>query len=164
MPDINWPDRYRPDATAIHVRNDLVMDAPPGRIWAWLVRAALWPSWYENVKDVAIEGGGTDLYPGSRFRWKTFGLAIESVVEEFVPEQRIGWTGVGMGMDVYHGWLIEQRGQGCHVLTAENQNGLAARTQGLLMPNRMHKHHQIWLESLERKAREGMPPGPGHGA
>jgi hypothetical protein len=43
-------------------------------------------------------------------------------------------------------------------LTAENQSGLAARLQAALMPNRMHKYHQIWLERLAAKARHGLPP------
>ena len=161
MPGINWPEAYRPDNTSVHVRNELLIEAPAERVWAWLVRATLWPSWYENAKDVVIEGGAPDLSPGARFSWKTFGLSIDSVVEEFVPQERIGWTGIGLGMDVYHGWLIERRDGGSYVLTEENQNGLAARTQSVLMPNRMHKHHQIWLESLRSKAQEGMPPGPG---
>ena len=158
MPEINWPEAYRPDATAVHVRNELLIQATPERIWAWLVRATLWPDWYENARDVAIEGGASDLSPGARFHWKTFGLAIASVVGEFVPHQRIGWTGVGTGMDVYHGWLIEPQGGGCLVLTEENQNGLAARAQSVLAPNRMHTHHQIWLESLAVQAGRGTPP------
>ena len=54
--------------------------------------------------------------------------------------------------------VIEPRADGCNVLTAENQNGLATRLQAALLPNRMHKHHQIWLERLAAKARNGLPP------
>jgi len=161
MSGINWPDAYRPEATTVHVRNELLIAAPPERIWAWLIRAISWPDWYENAQDVVIEHAAADLSPGARFHWKTFGLSIESVVEEFTPFERIGWTGIGLGMDVYHGWLIEPRVGGCWVLTEENQNGLAARAQSLLAPSRMHTHHQIWLESLDRQARQGMPPSRG---
>lgn len=159
MSGINWPDPYRPDATAVHVRNELLIPATAERVWAWLVRATLWPSWYENAHDVAIEGGAVALSPGARFHWKTFGLAIDSVVCEFVPFERLGWTGIGLGMDVYHGWLLEPRdgGAGTWVLTEENQNGLAARAQSVLAPNRMHHHHQIWLESLSARAGQGLP-------
>ncbi len=160
MVSINWPEPYRPGATAVHVSNELLMQAPAARVWAWLIRATLWPSWYENAKDVVIDGG-VELGLGARFTWRTFGVAVSSVVEEFVPEARIGWTGAGLGMNVYHGWVIEPRGQGCLVLTEENQNGFGARAQAAVMPNRMHKHHQIWLESLNAKAMGGWPPTAG---
>lgn len=159
MTEIHWSPQYGPAATAVHVSNELEMKAPAERVWAWLVRAVLWPTWYENAKDVRLENPlQTDLQLGTRFHWKTFGLGIESVVEEFEPYMRIGWTGIGTGMDVYHGWVIEPRLGGCYVLTQENQNGLAARAQSVLAPERMHKHHQIWLESLNRQAQQGMPP------
>lgn len=157
---INWPERYAPRHTAVHVHNELAMQAPPDRVWAWLVRAALWPRWYPNSKDVRIEGGGPDLAPGARFRWRTFGLAVASTVAEFVPNERIAWDGKGIGLDVYHGWLIEPRPDGCRVLTEENQNGAAARLQSLLMPDRMRRGHDLWLARLHDRARSGPPPGP----
>ncbi len=157
MSEITWPEAYRPDATAVHVRNEILIDAEPRRVWAWLIRATSWPDWYENARDVEIEGGATELSDGARFRWTTFGLSIESVVQEFVPSERIGWTGIGIGMDVYHGWLIQPEDGGSRVLTAENQNGLGARAQSVLAPDRMHKYHQIWLKGLKARAEESMP-------
>ena len=158
MSEINWPEAYRPDATAVHVRNEMLIQAAPQRVWAWLIRARSWPDWYENARNVEIEGGATELSPGARFRWTTFGLDIESVVTEFVPFERIGWTGIGLGMDVYHGWLMQPRDEDAtFVLTAENQNGLGARAQSVLAPGRMHKYHQIWLQGLKARAEESMP-------
>lgn len=158
MRGIHWPEDYRPAATAVHVRNEILIAASPERIWAWLIRASFWPDWYENAKDVVIDGHVADLSPGVRFYWKTFGLAIKSVVGKFEPFQHLGWTGIGVGMDVYHGWLLEPVDGGTHVLTEENQNGLAARAQSVLAPNRMHTYHQIWLEGLKRKSEQGPPP------
>ena len=48
-------------------------------------RAAL-AAWYENAANVTfLEGHPPDLGPGVRFRWKTFGVTLESKVLEFVP-------------------------------------------------------------------------------
>jgi hypothetical protein len=117
MTAVHWPEKYQPLETAVHVSNELLMAAPAERIWAWLIRATLWLTWYEDAKDVVMKGGSYhDLFPRARFHWKTFGLSIESVVQEFIPRERIGWTGLGFGMDVYHGWVIEPRGSGCYVL------------------------------------------------
>jgi len=147
---IHFPDRY---ATAsVRVRNEIAIDASPERVWAWLIRATGWPAWYPNSSDVRIEGGASDLSAGARFTWRTFGVRVRSTVREFEPFQRIAWDGAGTLLDVYHAWLIEPRGSGSWVLTEENQNGLAARAQALILPNRMREGHDVWLAALKAQA------------
>jgi uncharacterized protein YndB with AHSA1/START domain len=157
---ISWPEKYRPERTAVHVRNELEMSVRPETVWAWLVRADLWPTWYRNSEKVAIEGGGHELGPDSRFRWRTFGVTLESMVTEYRPRERLAWNARSMGVDAYHAWLIEERPYGCYVLTEENQNGWLARLSNQLRPQNMHKQHQDWLNGLLRKAKEGAPPSP----
>jgi hypothetical protein len=124
-----------------------------------LIRATLWPDWYANSARVRIlSGTGPDLARGTRFHWKTFGVTVTSTVLEFVPEERIAWDAHAPGVDAYHAWVLQPLPQGCHVLTEETQHGVLARLGDLLMPHRMHKYHQLWLEGLERKARAGVPP------
>jgi len=157
---LHWPEQLDPKHAAIYVSNQLSMSAPPERIWAWLLWAELWPTWYPNSRNVRIERGPRpDLALHTRFRWQTFGVTIESTVEEFVPPERIAWSAQSFGVRAYHGWLIEPTRSGCTVVTEETQNGFLARLAGLLMPNRMHHYHQIWLERLGAKAAEGAPPG-----
>ncbi len=145
---------------SVHVRNEMDMPVPPEAVWAWLVRAQLWPAWYPNSQNVVIEGGGPDLKAGSKFRWKTFGVTLDSVVEEFVPPERIAWSARAMGVDAYHAWLVEGGPSGCHVLTEETQNGLLASISNAVRPNNMGNHHQVWLENLLAKAKGGPPPQP----
>jgi uncharacterized protein YndB with AHSA1/START domain len=154
---IRWPDDHKPDRTAVHVRNELDIPALPETVWAWLIRARLWPTWYANSADVVIEGGGRDLALGSKFRWKTFGVALDSEVKEFVPPERLAWTAHARGIDAYHAWLVEKTPSGCHVLTEETQNGWIASLSNALRPKNMGKQHQIWLEGLAEKAK-GLPP------
>ena len=153
------PENYRPDRAVVHVSNEIEVPAPAEVVWAWLVRAKLWPTWYPNSQNVMVEGGGADLGPGSRFRWKTFGVTLSSRVEEFVPPERLAWSARAAGVAAYHVWLIERRPTGCHVLTEESQNGLLARLSNALRPNNMSRYHQVWLEQLLEKAKTG-PPGP----
>lgn len=144
----------------MHVRNELEMPAPAESVWAWLIRAKLWPTWYANSQNVMIEGGASDLAPGMRFRWRTFGVTLNSKVEEFVSGERLAWSALSAGISAYHVWLIERRPQGCYVLTEETQNGLMARMSSALRPNNMSKYHQLWLEQLMAKATAGPPPSP----
>jgi uncharacterized protein YndB with AHSA1/START domain len=156
---IQWPEHYKPGKCPIHVRNELDMAASPEKVWAWLTRATLWPSWYVNSSNVMIlERPGADLKEGTRFRWKTFGVTIVSTVLEYDPNERIAWQAKAFGIDVYHAWLLQPSAKGCRVLTEETQHGWLAILGKLVMPNRMVKFHQLWLEALESKARTGLPP------
>jgi uncharacterized protein YndB with AHSA1/START domain len=157
--EIHWPERYDPHNCPIHVRNELDMATSPERVWAWLTRVTLWPTWYANSANIKIiEGSGPDLEAGTRFRWKTFGVTITSTVLEYVPDERIAWQAQAFGIDVYHAWVLQPSTVGCRVLTEETQHGSIARLAKLLMPNQMFKYHQLWLEELEGKARAGLPP------
>lgn len=155
---IRWPERYRPEATAVHARTVLDVPAPPEVVWRWLVRAELWQQWYPHFRDIDIEGGGQDLAAGSRFRWKAFGIRLESRVEEFVPPERIAWTARALGVDAYHAWLIENASPGCRVVTEENQNGLVARLNAALRPGFMTGMQRDLLGRLSDKAASGPPP------
>jgi uncharacterized protein YndB with AHSA1/START domain len=156
---IRWPERYHPARCPIHVSNELAIAAPIEVVWAWLVRAPLWPGWYPNSADVRfLAGAPPDLALGTRFQWKTFGVTIRSTVREFVPCERIAWDAQALGLDVYHAWLLRKTPEGCHVLTEETQHGWVARMGKLLVPGRMHRLHQVWLERLGEQARRGMPP------
>jgi len=154
---ISWPEKYAPERAHVHVKNELEMDATPEAVWAWLVRAKLWPTWYANSEKVEVEGGGPDLGPGVSFRWKTFGVSLHSRVEEFVPQERMAWSARGMGIDAYHAWLIVPTPAGCHVTTEETQLGLLPRLNKAVRPNHMSRKHQDWLEGLLTKAKTGLP-------
>ena len=145
---IHWPKGFGPGAAPIHVVNRIETETAPEIVWRRLIHAAGWPDIYANASDVAIEGGGADLFAGARFNWKTFGVALRSEVKEFEPDSRIAWLAKGTGVTAYHAWLIVPVGTGCAVLTEETQYGLVSRVGRLLFPTRMERWHQNWLEAL----------------
>jgi uncharacterized protein YndB with AHSA1/START domain len=153
LDSIAWPPRYAPDNVPVHVRNERTMRVAPAAVWAALVRAADWPVWYPNSSRVTfLRGSPPDLAKGTKFRWKTFGVTIESTVLEFAPPERIAWDARGPGIDAYHAWLIRPTAEGCHVLTEESQHGWLARLGHWIFPRRMYRGHELWLASLERRA------------
>jgi hypothetical protein len=154
MNTIIWPNEYSPQNTKLFVSNEIVVPAAPETIWAWLIRASLWPTWYSNSSNV-----DRDLAADVTFHWRTFGVSLESKVREFVPYRRLAWDAKSLGVDAYHAWLLDPKPDGTtRVLTEETQNGWIARAGAALMPNRMHRFHQIWLESLSAKSQSGLPP------
>ena len=158
---IVWPIQYEPANCPVHVRNELEMASAPETVWAWLIRAQLWPTWYPNSANIQfLSGQPPDLAFGTRFRWKTFGVTIESTVLEFVPYERLAWDAHGTGLNAYHAWLIQKTEQGCNTITEETEGGGIARLGRALRPSRMEQQHQIWLEGLRDKASRGLPPSP----
>ena len=145
---IRWPTDEAPQASPVHVVNRVAGGVATELVWRRLVHAAGWPAIYANAHDVRIEGGGTDLFAGARFRWRTFGIALQSDVVEFEPERRIAWSARGIGVRAYHAWLLIPTGDGCDVLTEETQHGPVARAGRWLFPTRMERWHQRWLEAL----------------
>ena len=157
---VRWPPDYAPATAPVYVRNELEMDAPADVVWAWLIRAQLWPTWYPNSASVKfLEGPSPDLTAHTRFRWRTFGVNLESKVREFVPRERIAWDARARGVDAYHAWVISTTSRGSHVITEETQHGWLARLGNFLMPWRMGKYHQLWLERLRENSARGWPPG-----
>jgi hypothetical protein len=168
---ILWPTRYAPANCPIDVRNELEMPSDTAIVWAWLIRARLWPTWYPNSANMRfITGQPPDLALGTRFKWKTgflnpdtrkataFGLTVDCKVQEFLPPERLAYDFHATGINGYQAWLIKKTETGCYVLTEETQRGLLARLQKSIAPNRMVKQHQIWLETLKENVAKGFPP------
>jgi uncharacterized protein YndB with AHSA1/START domain len=94
--DIHWPEGFDPSRADLFSHNALLINASCERIWGHIVDATKWPQWYPNSKDVRMDGGDV-LKEGAVFHWSTFGLPLESKVNEFVPYTRIGWYGYAPG-------------------------------------------------------------------
>jgi len=149
--EIHWPAGFDPLKADLFSHNELFINASCERVWKHIVEAPKWPQWYPNSKDVhIINGGGSVLNEGSMFRWTTFGLPIESKINEFVPFSRIGWFGYvpGSRPAFYHTWYLTPRADGCQVVTDEVGNGpdaaeLRKNDEGL-----MHRGHDLWLATL----------------
>lgn len=153
---IQWPVGCSPAESSVHVRNEIEIAAPVEVVWGWLVRAEMWPDWYGNASEVHFTSHtGPALRDRSRFRWKTFGLRVDSKVREFEPFTRLGWDARGMGVNAWHAWVLTATAGGTHVLTEETQTGWLARLGKTLFPKRMEEQHQLWLEGLKRMAEGG---------
>ena len=158
---IRWPDGYEPEGAPIYAVNKLEIDAPRERVWAWLERPDLWPSFYSNCWRVRhMDGPWPEVRLGSRFRWITFGTLVTSQIVEFDPPERLSWDARELGAKGLHGWVLEKRRGGCYVVTEETQRGWSVGLARLALQPLMVRYHQKWLEGLAKKATEGEPPAP----
>ena len=51
---IHWPDKYHPGRSTVHVSNSLSVTVKPEDLWAWMIRAPLWPTWYPNSSNMVF--------------------------------------------------------------------------------------------------------------
>ena len=153
-----WPKHNHPKNCPLHIQNELNIEATPERVWAWLIHATLWPTWYENSKDVIIlSGSKSHLEMNSVFSWKTMGINVNCTVVEYIPNERIAWSGRVYGIDIYHAWVLDSLESGCGVLTEETQRGLLVVIGKRFLSDKIFNAHQLWLKCLEEKALSGLP-------
>ena len=158
---VRWPEQHRPEVSSFLAVNELQIAADPDRVWAWLTRPDLWPSYYGNACMVKhLEGAWPEVKPGSRFRWLTFGVIVHSEVVEYSPFKRLAWSAKELGAAGHHGWVLTERDGGTFVRTEETQRGAMVGLMKPVMKPLMVRFHQRWLEGLAGVAAEGPPPPP----
>jgi uncharacterized protein YndB with AHSA1/START domain len=150
-PDIHWSEGFDPSQADLFSHNELRIAASCERVWSHIVDAPKWPEWYPNSRDVRLTSGGNILSAGAVFRWTTFGLPLESRVNEFVPHSRIGWYGYAPGAppSFYHTWRLKSDGEGCLAVTDEVGNGKDAAHLRETDESLMHRGHDLWLATLK---------------
>jgi hypothetical protein len=155
---VRWPADARPEGAPVYTYNELEVASPPERVWAWLVRATAWPSYYGNASNVRfVEGAAPDLRLGTRFTWTTFNVRVDTTVTELVPNERLAWRGKTLGGTGYHGWVIAPAPSGCRVVTEETQRGIVPSVARWYLRRGLLSQHQRWLEGLARVAAGELP-------
>lgn len=165
MSDIIWPQAYLPGTTDNYVSNEITVSGlGAAEVWRQLNDTRAWPTYYSNASDIRFhDGTGPLLGAGARFRFTTFGFAVEAEVVEYVPPAngqaaRIAWHGWVEGdaisrLDVHHAWLFEDLPGGrVRILTQETQIGQPARELAVTRPNPMLNAHQEWIDGLAAAA------------
>jgi len=124
--------------------------ARPGRVWALLVDAASWPSWYPDIESVEAP---TPLAMGSRFTWKSGSTSIHSEVHLFEPEHRLSWTGTAFPARAVHVWMLEPTpGGGTLVTVDESMEG--PLLTWLYPSAKLEDADADWLAALKRAAEQ----------
>jgi hypothetical protein len=97
-----------------------------------------------------ITGGASKLDSGTVFRWQTFGIDLESRVNEFVPYARIGCYGYAPGAEptFYHTWYLKPQSDACMVITDEVGKGGDAKKLRQTDEGLMHRGNDLWLATL----------------
>jgi hypothetical protein len=147
---IHWPDGFDPENAGLFAHNTIVIAGSAERIWAKVIDAATWPTWYSNAGDVVVDSPFGKLGEAVAFKWNTFGLTVASTIAEYVPHERIGWYGTADQLRAYHTWLLIPRNDNStYVVMEEIGMGHAAKNLAQTNPGHMHRGHDLWNISLK---------------
>ncbi len=156
--DIHWPEDFSPQNADLFAHNELLIHASAEKIWKHLIEAPKWSTWYPNSANITIVNGGDMLQSNSVFRWTTFGLPLESQVNEFETNSRLSWYGYAPGKqpNFYHTWyIVPQDDQTCLVITEEVGVGDDAAAFRQHNEGLLHRGHDLWLAGLRWSAEDG---------
>ncbi|MFF4796104.1 SRPBCC family protein [Streptomyces sp. NPDC001276] len=109
-PDIHWPSGFSPaDAHSFH-RGQAVVPGPPERAFRLLTDVPNWPTWIPHCEEV------TTTTPAQSFEARWHGYRFEVFVGEQVSPRRVGWLGIGAGVQLYQTWLLTEVPDGTHAV------------------------------------------------
>ncbi|MDH6260396.1 SRPBCC family protein [Bradyrhizobium sp. BR13661] len=149
--DIHWPDGFTPVKADLFAHNETVINAACEKVWSKIVDVRQWPDWYPNSKEVTLTDDAKLITSQGKFRWRTFGIEVESSVREFVVNERLGWFGnvPGKAPEFYHTWLLKPEAGNCRVVTEEV--GIGAGPAGFRATNEslLHRGHELWVVGLK---------------
>ncbi|MFM2386681.1 MAG: hypothetical protein RL660_1438 [Bacteroidota bacterium] len=150
---INWPTEYDPAKSKFYVHNEIEINAKPEIVWAYLIDALKWQSWYKGAKNV-IFANQTDtvLNANSIFNWQTMGLKFQSTIKQFEPNRLLAWESKKKSIQGFHVWLIIPTEKGCKVITDESQNGWLTFFEKTFQGKKLKKLHDVWLSELKMKS------------
>jgi len=130
-------------------RDEILIDAPLERVWGLHTDISSWSGWLPDIDASTIEG---PLAVGTVFRWQTYGLSIESTIQEIDPPRRIVWSGPAQGITAIHVWTMTPSVEGVVVHTEESWEGDPVRAQPKEMQQALDGSLRAWLQSLKDKA------------
>jgi hypothetical protein len=134
-PDIHWPSGFSPaEAHSFH-RAQAVVHGPPERSFHLLADVSSWPTWVPDCEEVSA----VSLTQTFDVRWA--GHLFEVFVGESVPPHRIGWLGIGAGVQLYQAWLLTEVEGGTEVVV---ENAVRAG-----VPKPFDTLSQMWAQRLD---------------
>ena len=126
--DLRWPAGLSPGFSDVWARSELVVLAAPAVVFAPLVAVSRWERDFagiQNVRIPAVSGGYLEM--DSEFEFELDGLGLCAQVTEFTPGSRLAWSGQGIDITAYHGWVVSG-----HLGRSRVLAGFAARGAGAI--------------------------------
>jgi uncharacterized protein YndB with AHSA1/START domain len=147
--ETDWPAGLSPADCPITLRTVRIIDAPPERVWSWLVRADAWRDWFQGARAVRATSG-RELCAGARVRWWIMGAPAHATIRRLRAPELLAWEGGGPGARAYHEWRLERLGDKTRVISSETARGALAALAPSVMRGILQRTHDQCLAGLAR--------------
>lgn len=152
-PEIHWPAGFSPEAAHGHFQREALVRTPADRAFALLTEVSSRPRWAPGVTEVSSDA----LAQFFHVRWH--GHRFEVFVGENAPPHRIGWLGIGAGVQLYQAWLITPTEEGTRLVTANVVRGAAPKSLDTRSALWMDHLSDMWRAQFARLSGASLPPG-----
>lgn len=142
--------------TPIEVRNEILIPAPPERVWDLLTDVERWPSWYRACKWVRVEsrnGAGRAM----SFRWKAHPVELQTTVVASDRPHSFSFVADARGFHAERTFTIRATPDGLStiIVSDETQVGLFPWLGRLYLAPRLRAANQAMFADLSRVAGHG---------
>ncbi|MET7694516.1 SRPBCC family protein [Streptomyces sp. NPDC005483] len=143
-PDIHWPSGFTPtDAHSFH-RARAVVPGPAHRAFALITDVARWTIWVPGCEEVS-----TDVF-AETFEVRWAGQRFEVFVGENEPPRRLGWLGIGGGVQLYQAWLFTEVEGGTEVVVENAVRTGAPKSLDTMSHAWAEQLNDLWLAQLAK--------------
>jgi hypothetical protein len=154
-PDIHWPAGFTPPNADCYCQTRMLIHAPADRVFGLLADVEDWPKWVPEVTAVQRDNTATaGLQHLQAFEFALHDLRVEALVGEYLPNSRLGWSGIGTGLLLYHSWLFLEFPHGTDVVTETVARGPVAQAMKEAPPTWASELGRQWLSELKNLAEE----------
>lgn len=145
-PDMHWPSGFTPKSAHGFCQARGVISSSPERVFDLLTDMARWPEWVPGITEVRLGAHA------SAFEVELHQHRFEVIIGEHEPPRRLGWSGIGAGVQLYQAWLLTGAGGKTHVVTETVVRGPAVKSIGTLSPAWAERLNARWLAQLKSLA------------
>ncbi len=138
----------------IDIHNEIVIPAPPERVWDLLADVERWPSWYRACRWVRRTGSVDGSPRRATFRWRAHPMTLRSSVTVADRPRAFTFVADARGLHAEHSFelLPTADGQGTVVVSHETQRGPVPWLGRVILGPRLHATTDAWLADLARAA------------
>ncbi|WP_042394964.1 SRPBCC family protein [Streptacidiphilus carbonis] len=148
-PDMHWPAGFSPADAHSFQQWQATVPGPAEQAFTRLTDTGNWTRWVPRLDEVSTDTISETFH----VVWE--GHRFEVFVGEYEPPHRLGWLGIGAGVQLYQAWLLTETGDVTHIVLENIVRGSAPKALDTLAPAWAEKLHALWLTQLAKLSEGG---------